>query len=118
MEIPTEGPFAHLMWSDPEETIKDWQISPRGAGFMFGFNIVKKFNHINNLDFIVRAHQLIMEGYKHLFNEMLVTIWSAPNYCYRYYFILYLLSRMNNKATILQIDENLNKNYLLFKESP
>jgi diadenosine tetraphosphatase ApaH/serine/threonine PP2A family protein phosphatase len=84
MEIPTEGAYAHLMWSDPEETIKDWQISPRGAGYMFGFNVVKKFNHINGLDFIVRAHQLIMEGYKHMFNEMLVTIWSAPNYCYRY----------------------------------
>jgi diadenosine tetraphosphatase ApaH/serine/threonine PP2A family protein phosphatase len=34
-EIPTEGGFAHLMWSDPEE-IGTWQPSPRGAGWLFG----------------------------------------------------------------------------------
>ncbi len=82
-EIPTEGGFAHLMWSDPEE-IDSWQPSPRGAGWIFGHEVVKKFNHLNGLDMIIRAHQLIMEGYKEIFDEKLVTIWSAPNYCYRY----------------------------------
>lgn len=30
-EIPHEGPFCDLMWSDPEE-IESWAVSPRGAG--------------------------------------------------------------------------------------
>ena len=51
------------MWSDPDE-IQGWSVSPRGAGYLFGGDIVEKFNRENNIEFICRAHQLVMEGYK------------------------------------------------------
>ena len=43
-----------------------------------------QFNTTNNLDMICRAHQLVMEGYKWHFNQSVLTVWSAPNYCYRF----------------------------------
>ena len=45
-EIPHEGPFCDLMWSDPEE-IDTWAISPRGAGWLFGRKVATEFNQIN-----------------------------------------------------------------------
>jgi serine/threonine-protein phosphatase PP1-1 len=34
-EIPHEGAFCDLVWSDPED-VDTWAISPRGAGWLFG----------------------------------------------------------------------------------
>jgi diadenosine tetraphosphatase ApaH/serine/threonine PP2A family protein phosphatase len=44
-----------------------WGLSPRGAGYLFGGDVVAKFNEINHIDLIARAHQLVMEGYKTMF---------------------------------------------------
>ena len=40
------------------------RLSPRGAGYQFGGDVVEKFNQMNGLRLIARAHQLVMEGHK------------------------------------------------------
>ena len=57
--------------------------SPRGAGYTFGQDVSEHFNHTNGFEFIVRAHQLVMEGYNWSHENAVVTLFSAPNYCYR-----------------------------------
>ena len=81
------------MWSDPEN-IDSWKRNSRGAGWIFGQKVVEHFHRINGTDLIVRAHQLVNEGYIYWFDEQLVTVWSAPNYCYR----------LGNKAALLCLD--------------
>jgi serine/threonine-protein phosphatase 4 catalytic subunit len=81
-EVPHDGAMCDLLWSDPDD-IADWGLSPRGAGFLFGAKVTKMFAHHNAIDLIARAHQLAMEGYKLMFDQTIVTVWSAPNYCYR-----------------------------------
>ena len=54
-EIPHEGPFADMMWSDPDDLLT-WKMSPRGAGWLFGSKVVTQFNQLNGLELICRAH--------------------------------------------------------------
>ncbi|KAL6024954.1 phosphoprotein phosphatase PP4 catalytic subunit [Candidozyma auris] len=102
-EVPHEGAMCDLLWSDPEDVPK-WAVSPRGAGYLFGENEVNKFCRQNDISLIARAHQLVMEGYKEMFSGSLVTVWSAPNYCYR----------CGNIASILSINDNLEREYKVF----
>jgi serine/threonine-protein phosphatase 4 catalytic subunit len=106
-EVPHDGPMCDLLWSDPDETT-GWGCSPRGAGFLFGNDVVQAFNHENNIELICRAHQLVMEGYKWHFGETVLTVWSAPNYCYR----------CGNVAAILELDDNLQRYFTIFEAAP
>ncbi|EPE07684.1 serine threonine-protein phosphatase ppe1 [Ophiostoma piceae UAMH 11346] len=107
-EIPHEGAFCDLVWSDPED-IEAWAVSPRGAGWLFGDKVANEFNHVNGLKTIARAHQLVNEGYKYHFAEKsVVTVWSAPNYCYR----------CGNVASIMTVDNNLESKFRIFSAVP
>jgi diadenosine tetraphosphatase ApaH/serine/threonine PP2A family protein phosphatase len=44
------------MWSDPEKSISGFGLSPRGAGYLFGKDVVLKFLHNNGLEKMARAH--------------------------------------------------------------
>lgn len=69
--------------------------------------MTKEFHHINGTELIARAHQLVMEGYKYWFRDKnLVTVWSAPNYCYR----------CGNVASFMRVDENKEISFEIFRE--
>ncbi|KFY68826.1 hypothetical protein V496_00781 [Pseudogymnoascus sp. VKM F-4515 (FW-2607)] len=106
-EVPHEGPMCDLLWSDPDDRC-GWGISPRGAGYTFGQDISEAFNHNNGLTLVARAHQLVMEGYNWSQDRNVVTIFSAPNYCYR----------CGNQAAIMEIDEHLKYTFLQFDPCP
>lgn len=108
VEIPHDGAFCDLVWSDPEDIDVPWDRSQRGAGWVFGSKVTNDFNRINGLDLICRAHQLVQEGLKYMFDEKLVTVWSAPNYCYR----------CGNVACVLEFDEGLQREAKFFDAVP
>jgi len=102
------GSFCGLMWTDPED-IETWQPSPRGAGWLFGSKATSQFNYNNGLELVCRAHQLVQEGFKYHFpDKNLITVWSAPNYCYR----------CGNVASIIGFDEHLDREVKTFRDVP
>jgi len=106
-EIPHKGAFCDLVWSDPDD-VETWSVSPRGAGWLFGAKVTHEFMLLNSLKLICRAHQLVHEGFKYMFDDKLVTVWSAPNYCYR----------CGNIASILEFTNIDTKEPKLFQAVP
>ena len=104
-EVPHEGPMCDLLWSDPDDRC-GWGISPRGAGYTFGQDISEQFNHANGLDLIARAHQLVQDGYEWAHDQAVVTVFSAPNYCYR----------CGNQGAIMEVDENMKGEFLQYEQ--
>ncbi|CAG9534965.1 unnamed protein product [Cercopithifilaria johnstoni] len=79
---PTESPLAcSLLWSDPMLDLKGFiRNSIRGAGYFFGEDTVIACCEQLNIDLIVRAHQVIMNGYGFFCKRRLVSLFSAPRY--------------------------------------
>ncbi|CAI2354837.1 unnamed protein product [Caenorhabditis sp. 36 PRJEB53466] len=96
-DIPDIGVIADLTWADPETEIEGYAESMRGAGRVFGANAVRNFLALHNLELVVRAHQVVMDGYQFFANKQLVTVFSAPSYC----------GQMDNAAAVMNVDADL-----------
>ena len=96
-EIPDSGLLCDLLWSDPDKEVLDFDENDRGVSVVFGEKIVQEFNRKNDLDLIIRAHQVVDDGYECFAQRQLITIFSAPNYC----------GEFDNSAGIMIIDDAL-----------
>ena len=80
-DVPDSGVTCDLLWSDPDPDISGWAENDRGVSYTFGADVVERFLERNELDLIVRAHQVVEDGYEFFGDRTLVTVFSAPNYC-------------------------------------
>ncbi|KAL6741815.1 hypothetical protein Aduo_015031 [Ancylostoma duodenale] len=95
---PEDVPLAmDLLWSDPDEHTRGWAKNSRGVSYVFGTDVVKKFCRDMDLDLIVRAHQVVQDGYEFFADRRLVTIFSAPKYC----------GEFDNNAAVMIVSKNL-----------
>ncbi|KQK03219.1 serine/threonine-protein phosphatase 5 [Brachypodium distachyon] len=79
-EPPEEGLMCEILWSDPQPQLGRGP-SKRGVGLSFGADVTKRFLEDNNLDLVVRSHEVKDEGYEIVHDGKLITVFSAPNYC-------------------------------------
>lgn len=79
-EPPEEGLMCEILWSDPQPQLGRGP-SKRGVGLSFGADVTKRFLQENNLELVVRSHEVKDEGYEIEHDGKLITVFSAPNYC-------------------------------------
>ncbi|XP_026468472.1 serine/threonine-protein phosphatase 5-like [Ctenocephalides felis] len=77
---PDEGLMCELLWSDPQPQ-NGRSPSKRGVGCQFGPDVTHKFLEKNNLDYVIRSHEVKSEGYEVAHDGKCITVFSAPNYC-------------------------------------
>ncbi|KAG5544873.1 hypothetical protein RHGRI_017362 [Rhododendron griersonianum] len=92
-EPPEEGLMCELLWSDPQPQ-PGRGPSKRGVGLSFGADVTKRFLQENNLDLVVRSHEVKDEGYEIEHDGKLITVFSAPNYC----------DQMGNKGAFIRFE--------------
>lgn len=103
--VPDEGLACDILWSDPEEGARGWQPSDRGVSFVFGEEVVQRVCDALKIDIILRAHQVVDEGYSFFAGRRLVTIFSASNYC----------GEFTNSGAMMVMDENCMCSFQIFK---
>ena len=80
-DIPDEGIVCDLLWSDPTGDETGWAPSERGVSYTFGPDVTQQFTTSNDIDVILRAHQVVEDGYEFSHKRQCITVFSAPNYC-------------------------------------
>lgn len=105
VDVPDYGLLCDLLWSDPSKHITGWGKNDRGLSFVFGEAVVKEFLRKYDFDLLVRAHQVIEDGYEFLFNQSLVTIFSAPRYC----------AQFDNAGAVMLVDSQLKCTFFILE---
>ncbi|KAK4487640.1 hypothetical protein RD792_005709 [Penstemon davidsonii] len=107
-EPPEEGLMCEILWSDPQPQLGRGP-SKRGVGLSFGADVTKRFLQDNNLDLVVRSHEVKDEGYEIEHDGKLITVFSAPNYC----------DQMGNKGAFIRFEApDMKPNIVTFSSVP
>jgi len=104
---PDAGHMCEVMWSDPQNE-EGRSISKRGVAIQFGPDVTERFLKRNNLELLVRSHEVKDEGYEVQEGGKCITIFSAPNYC----------DRMGNKGAFIKFKADLKPDFHQFEAVP
>ncbi|TMW68806.1 hypothetical protein Poli38472_006274 [Pythium oligandrum] len=102
-EPPESGLMSDLMWSDPQP-FPGRGPSKRGIGLSFGPDVTKAFLAHNNLELLVRSHEVKDEGYLVEHDGKCITVFSAPNYC----------DQMGNKGAFIRFGKDMQPQFTQF----
>lgn len=73
---PKQSFLEEMLWSDPDEMVKETCASPRGAGKLFGEKTTTEVLTRFNVGILIRGHEPSAEGYKINHSGKILTLFS------------------------------------------
>ena len=102
---PDSGIMCDVLWADPQP-LPGRSPSKRGVSQQFGPDVTKNFLAKNNLDLVIRSHEVKEDGYEVVHGGKCITVFSAPNYC----------DQMGNKGAFVTLSgENCTPSFTTFE---
>jgi protein phosphatase len=102
---PKQSFLEEMLWSDPNESIKEACASPRGAGKLFGENVTNQVLKRFDAKILIRGHEPCEDGFKISHNGKVLTIFSrkGPPYfnAYGAYLTLELSKKPENAEQLI-----------------
>jgi len=105
IEIPDKGILCDLTWADPKRQRNKWADNDRGISYTFNEKALDDFMKKMKIDLVVRAHQVVDDGFQFFHNQKMVTVFSAPNYC----------GQVGNHASVMKVKSNLECSFITLK---
>jgi diadenosine tetraphosphatase ApaH/serine/threonine PP2A family protein phosphatase len=94
---PKQTFLEDMLWSDPNESVKEVCASPRGAGKLFGENITNQALKNFDVKIIIRGHEPCEDGFKISHNGKILTIFSRKRSPYFNTYGAYLELELSEK---------------------
>jgi predicted phosphodiesterase len=102
---PKQAFLEDLLWSDPDEAVKETAASPRGAGKLFGKKVTDKVLGRLGVDILIRGHEPCEEGFRINHSGKVLTLFSrrGPPYfnAYGAYLNVRLSERFENAEQLI-----------------
>ena len=103
---PKQNFLENMLWSDPNEMVKETSTSPRGAGKLFGENVTRRVLERLDVKILIRGHEPCQEGFKIDHNGKVLTLFSrkGPPYfnAYGAYLDMDLSKKLENAEQLVQ----------------
>ena len=98
--------FVECLWSDPMDISSDFQKNDRGCGMFFSSKALSKFLEKNDLEIMIRAHEMCKDGYNFPYknSDNCITVFSSSDYCQK-----------KNKGAVLDVSEDLSIDAWVFQ---
>ena len=83
IDLPSQKIFQDILWGDPRDDEEEFKPNNRGLGFFFNSKALDRFLDDNNLQLLIRSHELCSDGYEYPYKEddSCITVFSNTDYC-------------------------------------